>query len=104
MTKSVSPFAKMTCGEKQLKWLEYQSIRLPYVQAGVDPEPLTPPRQAEEVKPAPKEEKPAAPAPTPPQRMSYPPEYLKPRHRQYDAVIARMKQAEKRAVSYTSVQ
>jgi hypothetical protein len=39
-----------------------------------------------------------------PPQMTYPPEYLKPRHRQYDAVIARMKQAEKRAVSYTSVQ
>lgn len=108
MTKSVSPFAKMTCGEKQLKWLEYQSIRLPYVQASVDAEPLTKPRPTEEPKPTPKEEKPAPPAPPspapPPQRMSYPPEYLKPRHRQYDAVIARMKQAEKRAVSYTSVQ
>ena len=111
MTKSVSPFAKLTCGEKQLKWLEYQSIRLPYVQASVDAEPLTKPRPPEEPKPAPAEDRPSRPTvPTPPPqpmqspRMTYPPEYLKPRHRQYDAVIARMKQAEKRAMSYTSVQ
>ena len=30
MKSQVSPFAALTGAEKQLKWLEYQSIRLPY--------------------------------------------------------------------------
>ncbi|MBE5793590.1 MAG: hypothetical protein E7323_02780 [Clostridiales bacterium] len=30
MAKNVSPFAALTSEEKQIKWMEYQTIRLPY--------------------------------------------------------------------------
>ena len=33
MTNRVSPFAALTGAEKQIKWLEYQSVRLPYIQS-----------------------------------------------------------------------
>lgn len=32
MARKVSPFAALTNEEKQIKWLEYQSIRLPYTE------------------------------------------------------------------------
>ncbi len=41
MKSQVSPFAALTGAEKQLKWLEYQSIRLPYTEAAVE-KPETP--------------------------------------------------------------
>ena len=41
MQSQVSPFAALTGAEKQLKWLEYQSIRLPYTEAAVE-KPETP--------------------------------------------------------------
>ena len=30
MARNISPFAALTNEEKQIKWMEYQSIRLPY--------------------------------------------------------------------------
>lgn len=132
MARKVSPFAELTHGEQQIRWLEYQSIRLPYNEAV--PEPKTPntmervpdtPRQGQDheeqsthqpqpvVTPPPevfcrKGGIPAetvqrqgaaalAPAPQPLQMEQ------KTRHRQYDAVIARMKQAELRTGSYRSL-
>lgn len=39
MTNRVSPFAALTGAEKQIKWLEYQSVRLPYIQSGMEDVP-----------------------------------------------------------------
>lgn len=36
MSERVSPFAALTGAEKQIKWLEYQSIRLPYIEGGME--------------------------------------------------------------------
>ena len=49
MKTQVSPFAALTGEEKQLKWLEYQSIRLPYTETAVEkPEAPAPAASAEE--------------------------------------------------------
>lgn len=186
-SRRLSPFAALTGDEKQLKWLEYQSIRLPYVQGSVDPYPEDAPMEAAPAEAAPLEageapsetvqpqpqtalgqapltarpqaqpsptafppgQAPAAPEPQaqaspslqprarlsqapltaasqprraqpappaqaappkPPQpsapasqpaapsgSVTYRLDYHKPQHRQYDAVIARMKQAEQKA-------
>ena len=32
MGRQLSPFAELTGDEKQIRWLEYQSLRLPYIQ------------------------------------------------------------------------
>lgn len=94
MSRTSSPFAELTGTEKQLKWLEYQTVRLPYVQGAVDaaPEPKAPLPEKETVQIPP-------PAPTPSRTYQ---EYQKTRHSQYDAVIARMKQAEKKTTGYRS--
>ena len=131
-SRRVSPFAALTGDEKQIKWLEYQSIRLPYVQGSVDPCPeIVPPESLHTPPPAvPDAEKPAAPtaaprvlkpsagqnavqkppapdirpspapAPPPAGSVTYRLDYQKPQHRQYDAVIARMKQAEQQTKPY----
>ena len=98
MNKQVSPFASLTGAEKQIRWLEYQSIRLPYVQAELDKKTSdnqTPQAQREtaEKTPQPPLERPAPP-PEIPRTVN---EFQKTRHSQYDAVIARMKQAELQA-------
>lgn len=102
MSERVSPFAALTGAEKQIKWLEYQSVRLPYISV-----PLEVESQMVEIA----EEKPACTPdsyqrPTPTARPIPPPEvfagaasaqvadFQRSRHGQYDAVIARMKQAE----------
>ncbi len=97
MSHQVSPFAAMTGVEKQLKWLEYQSIQLPYVEAAMDPQPTSQEEKKEEA--SDKIEQPIAVDPAT-ERPQPPPEvprvmldYQKTRHSQYDAVIARMKQA-----------
>ena len=43
MANRVSPFAALTGAEKQIKWLEYQSVKLPYIQSGV--EDVLPPQE-----------------------------------------------------------
>lgn len=94
MSRTSSPFAELTGAEKQLKWLEYQTVRLPYVQGTVDAtsEPKAPLPEKEPVQ--------AAPSMPPPSRTYQ--DFQKTRHSQYDAVIARMKQAEKKTTRYQS--
>ena len=129
MARKVSPFAELTHGEQQIRWLEYQSIRLPYnaaetegkhsaasggaqTTAGDTPPPSEPPaRQVSSgVTPPPEvfcrsgsasvqnvqPQGTAALSPVPQNaRMEQ-----KTRHRQYDAVIEKMKQAERKAGGY----
>lgn len=136
MARKTSPFAALTSEQKQLKWMEYQSIRLPYTEAeltGLElatekprPAASAPAAQAAQTSqpyPAaetrhetavpPHEDRPLRPQPQPevfvqrrPAAPSVPNNYAaqeKTRHRQYDAVIARMKQAELRTGSYQSL-
>ena len=124
MTNRVSPFAALTGAEKQIKWLEYQSVRLPYIQSGMEDVP--------EAKSAVQQPGPAAPSPAPSaakreqaisqrtesaagQTLPVPPpeiprgpvpqrgDFQRTRHSQYDAVIARLKQAELQAGSYRTM-
>lgn len=105
MKRKTSPFAALTGAEKQIKWLEYQSVRLPYIQANTEPEPPTPQPAAE---PKPASAKASSPAPSIPcDRPQPPPEvprtFQTSRHTQYDAVIARMKQAELQSQKYQTL-
>lgn len=97
MSHNSSPFSELTGAEKQLKWLEYQTVRLPYVQGAVDAAPVAkaPVQEKETVQDA---HAPSTPL-TPP---SLYPDFQKTRHSQYDAVIARMKQAEQKTTHYQS--
>lgn len=98
---SRSPFAALTGADKQIKWLEVQSVRLPYVQGALEAPPSA---QAEA--PQPKEERPATKAEPLPQEQgcvllgTTKLEFQRTKHQQYDAVIERMKQAEKRVSGY----
>ncbi len=129
MARTTSPFAALTSEQKQMKWMEYQSIRLPYTEAELTvPQENSTAKQPvptvqtiacpEERAPAVKPQAAAAVRPAPSDRPQPPPEvYMNPvphtgsgmqstqektRHHQYDAVIARMKQAELRTGSYCS--
>ncbi|MEG0047946.1 MAG: hypothetical protein RR865_02155 [Clostridia bacterium] len=102
MSNRMSPFAALTGAEKQMKWLEYQSIRLPYVHSDVVDvigEEKVESKAVQAEPPKAQAESPKAAANTMPQaaqkaqRMTQA-EAQKTRHHQYDAVIARMKQAE----------
>lgn len=115
MPRKTSPFAALTSEQKQIKWMEYQSIRLPYTEA-------VPPPVETEMHPACESVPPAAhaqsnvPTAEKPTVMPPPEVYMqrtpanagaamqmnqqKTRHHQYDAVIARMKQAELLAGNY----
>lgn len=116
MSRQVSPFAALTGVEKQMKWLEYQSIRLPYVEASMDafPAPAAEEKPAEQPKEDEKKEKASAQpvvAEAEAQRPQPPPEVprvmlydQKTRHSQYDAVIARMKQAALQSQHFRSLQ
>ena len=98
MSKQQSPFAALTGAEKQIRWLEYQSIRLPYVEAPLDGGAQTKEEPAAKPQPAQMQEPPAPaaerPQPPPEVPRSIPADFHKTRHSQYDAVIARLKQAE----------
>ncbi len=102
MARKTSPFAALTSEEKHLKWLEVQSVRLPYVQGNVDELPA---EKTDTQRDTPKQTPDTLE--TPPQVINTPApslnpsEYQKTRHRQYDAVIARMRQAEKRASQFS---
>lgn len=107
MANRVSPFAALTGAEKQIKWLEYQSVRLPYIQSGPEeaaaPSAAQPPKREKEPPANREAAKPAMPAPPPEVlRAQTPPrgDFQRSRHSQYDAVIARLKQAELQAGSY----
>ena len=97
MSRQISPFAALTGAEKQIRWLEYQSIRLPYVQVEEEnhaaPCETIPPAKPAEPELKSKQERPQPP-PEVPRSMPNPADYQKTRHSQYDAVIARLKQAE----------
>ena len=100
MNKQVSPFAALTGAEKQIRWLEYQSIRLPYVDAPLE-QPAPPKAKENTVQetaqtPPPQPQIKAIERPQPPPEVprTMPADYQKTRHSQYDAVIARLKQAE----------
>lgn len=120
-----SPFAALTGAEKQIKWLEVQSIRLPYVHGSVDtmtaedepvepfvetaaapppaPVKVLPKKQTQPISSVPLRQ-PSAPTPEP-EKRAVPSgftasDFQKTRHRQYDAVIARMKQAEQSTQQY----
>lgn len=112
MSRQVSPFAALTGVEKQMKWLEYQSIRLPYVEASMDAiptpadeRPSDPPKKENKnsVQPVVAEAEARHPQPPPevPRVMPY---EQKTRHTQYDAVIARMKQAALQSQRFQSLQ
>jgi len=114
MSRQVSPFAALTGVEKQMKWLEYQSIRLPYVEASMDAfpapadeAPTEPPKEeggkSASARPFVAEAEAQRPQPPPevPRVMLYD---QKTRHSQYDAVIARMKQASLQSQRFQSLQ
>lgn len=116
MSDRISPFAALTGAEKQIKWLEYQSVRLPYIQASMEqkPETLLEPQKNEAAQQQAEARETCAktePSQNPPARLVPPPEvfvspqasandFQRTRHSQYDAVIARMKQAELQARTY----
>lgn len=112
MAKQISPFAALTGSEKQIRWLEYQSIRLPYVHANLDDTPeqhgtkaetetqgKAEPKMQNQKTPPIHQERPVPP-PEVPRTVN---EFQKVRHTQYDAVIARMKQAELQARRYQAL-
>lgn len=107
MSRQISPFAALTGAERQIKWLEYQSIRLPYVQGNVDEaarkvEQNTSVEQNISVE-LPQRVKPVFDRPQPPPevpRIMPKSEFQKTHHSQYDAVVARMKQAELQSRQY----
>lgn len=123
MARKISPFAELTSEEKQIKWMEYQSIRLPYTQVmetKSEKHEDSPKDETNDIsqvsssetskynnatiasssRPSPPPEvfvsQGMKPHPSPVSSYQQINEYQKSRHRQYDAVIERMKQAEKR--------
>ncbi len=105
MSRQQSPFAALTGAEQQIRWLEYQSVRLPYVETPLDEIA----KEEKTIKVQSKPTPPSVPAnerPQPPPEVprSIPADYAKTRHSQYDAVIARLKQAELQTRMSHSVQ
>ena len=98
LIRQTSPFAELTGDEKQIKWLEYQSLKLPYVQAAAHTEQPASHfsgkdhgEGTEHAKAKSQDTERPQPPPEVPRVM---PVNQQIRHSQYDAVIARMKQAE----------
>ena len=87
---SSSPFEALTRRERQERWLEFQNTRLPYVTIAEQREPAPTVNQPSERQPE--------IAAKPPTRERQ--DFNRVRHRQYDAVIRRMRQAERQATSY----
>lgn len=102
MSRQVSPFTALSGAEKQIRWLEYQSIRLPYVPC--QPTSATNTEVAQTAEPKQTLSSPPQdiqrPQPPPEVPRVMPADFQKTRHSQYDAVIARMKQAELQARRY----
>lgn len=104
MSRQLSPFAELTGDEKQIRWLEYQSLRLPYISTAETKEEHEAAAVSAKAEPKAAE----AAAPSQPERPQPPPEVPRvmpvyqggSRHSQYDAVIARLKQAELQARRY----
>lgn len=105
MSRQVSPFASLSGADKQIRWMEYQSIRLPYIQTEPDKPIEKAICKAEDEKNENLQKVPVAlerPQPPPEIPRSMPSDFSKTRHTQYDAVIARLKQAELQAQRYMS--
>ena len=94
MSNHTSPFAALTGAEKQIRWLEYQSIRLPYVQGDMDPAPVHKTDDEPKAELSSKTEAAAERPQPPPEVPRVMSDFQRSRHSQYDAVIARLKQAE----------
>lgn len=101
MYRQSSPFAAMTSKEQLERWREFQTIRLPYINGAVDAPPDEP--AAEE---PPKEQAPAQEQrpKTPPPRAAERAGWQVTRHKQYDAVLQRMRAASQKTTRYESVQ
>jgi len=101
VSRQISPFAALTAAEQQIKWLEYQSIRLPYMESSIDSNEtekdkenrLLPKGTERAPETSMHTSQPERPQP-PPEVPRVMPDFSKTRHSQYDAVIARLKQAE----------
>ncbi len=105
-SKKYSPFTALTAREQQERWLEFQNSKLPYIDGEVDsllsedtPEWLG--RSIEKKAPV---SPPSSHASTPPdtalaEKMDAQ-AFQKTTHRQYDAIIRRMMDAEKQTMSY----
>lgn len=101
MSKQGSPFAALTSRERQERWLEFQSVKLPYMQGNVDAC-----KAAREASPAPE----ATARETEPQRCAPPARAAeqerelvmqqKAEHRQYDAILRRMEEANRQATRF----
>lgn len=111
MNKQISPFAELTGAEKQIRWLEYQTIRLPYID-------ITASSQAEIInnlstahinhenevlQKTDSMMQHTRPQPPPEVPRTIVVDSRKTRHSQYDAVIARLKQAELQAKRYSEI-
>ena len=103
--KQSSPFAALTGAERQIKWLEYQSVRLPYVEMSEPMEKQLSPQCAEKKADPVKIQENERQCPQLPSEVprSFD-EFQRIRHSQYDAVIARLKQAELQSRRYSSLQ
>lgn len=114
MSKKNSPFAALTSREQQERWLEFQNTRLPYITGEVDTataadtaqwvgqhiDKAIPPSAAQNRQ----TNQDAQGRPSPQQRMRNEPSSMdslqKINHKQYDAVIRRMMEAEKQVTAY----
>lgn len=96
MSKQVSPFAALSGAEKQIRWLEYQSIRLPYIDAPIEGNDQSRHKKTENRKSVADRQSnsPERPVPPPEVPRTMPTNEQRSHHSQYDAVVARLKQAE----------
>lgn len=113
MSRQKSPFDALTSRERQERWLEFQSLRLPYIHENLDQArapfhekaPAEPPKSAAEHRES------AAPAAAPISKApaqavlltSERQAFQQARHQQYDAVIKRMMDARRQATHFQSV-
>ncbi|NLO86227.1 MAG: hypothetical protein GX096_12525 [Clostridiales bacterium] len=129
MSGRTSPFEALTGLEKQLKWLEYQTITLPYVSSQLDDmeeetqvasaslahtkaehlvqkskellNQVTKPQPTQVTSENEQQAKAAQKQPLPSGTSQG--DFQRTRHTQYDAVIARMKQAEKKTSGFYNI-
>ena len=98
MSRQLSPFAALSGAEKQIRWLEYQSIKLPYVETTKElVKEKSVAKDASDLSEETKQNESSVyerPLPPPEILQAARHDFNRPRHTQYDAVIARMKQAE----------
>lgn len=113
MSKKHSPFAALTSREQQERWLEFQNTRLPYIEGDVDTTISQEDAEwlgqyiekaATQSAPADSPQKPRTMQGTAQSQGSaghYDAQSMqKTRHHQYDAIIRRMKDAEKQAFKF----